>query len=521
MSDIETRLKHLLDSNDPPLPLDILVINESIDFLDSYLQELQKAIGKVKKQRRRCVALLCGIRRLPPELLSEIFVHAASEKLPNSDSRSDSNLYPASRDLPFVFSRVCRRWREIALSTPALWSCITLVHRTPAAQTKYSGLVNRCLEKSSFSPLYITLSAEHMIGRDMRLAVFDRTKVVEGVLEALFPPIPSTGASNLCTLCYGDISDDESEAALWIHGLLCASPNLLHLSLETGRLPSLEGISWKRLETFEVSSLEFKDLFNIFMNCPALKRCAVSMYESEDPFIPTPNASEITLHYLHSFRMTEARQEDIVEVFKWLNLPSLKTLTLAGAEDFHPSNPWPPLPIADFLSRSRCRLQALALMNLPFEEDWLISTIRHSSVHDTLELLTFNFTSDPTSPLPSPFFPKLNNISIYINGISQPAPLKRLVASRWFDAGASDVPLPVACWKRIEIYFVVPPIPNGKVSIADSMRKRFQRISKTTELYLWDIFMDIRSAEEDLPGIRGVFQGIEDLNTLWFAEDTI
>ncbi|KIK68245.1 hypothetical protein GYMLUDRAFT_80744 [Collybiopsis luxurians FD-317 M1] len=565
MSDIETQLKHLWDSNDPPLPLDIPIINESIDFLDSYLQELQTIAEKVERQRRRCKGLLSVVRRLPVEILSEIFVHATLEDLPTTGPRDYNFCYPTSCNHPFVFSKVCHRWREVALSTPMLWSCITLIHRTPAAQTKYSGLVNRYLEKSRLSPLYITLNVEQPVEWNNRLAESDKLKVVKGALGTLselmsqsdrwkffdfysgsyhstipvtsFPPIPSTGMSNLSTLYYADDSVAESEAALWIRELLRASPNLLHLNLAAGRTPSLESISWKHLETFEASLLELKDLFNVLMNCPALESCDVTLRESEDPFIPA-YAGEIILRHLHSFRLTEAQQEDVAKVLKWATLPTLKTLTLEGVHHLHPLDIGPPLAIADFLSRSQCHLESLALENLSFEEEWLISNICHPSIHDTLEvlrikqwkttvsdqflqLLTFNFSSNSTSPLPSLFFPKLTNISISVNGMSQPAPLKRLVASRWFDTEAEDVPLPVACLKAIQIWFVVPRIPNGKISVADSMRRRFQRISKTTELYLWDSVMDSYVADAEFPGFEDLFWGIEDLNILWYPEDSV
>ncbi|KIK68246.1 hypothetical protein GYMLUDRAFT_68120 [Collybiopsis luxurians FD-317 M1] len=569
MSDIEMRLRHLLDSNDPPLPLDIPVINESIDFLDSYLLKLQTMVGKVKKQRRRCIALLSGIRMLPPEILSEIFVYAASENLPTIDSRHYAFLYPNFHDLPFVFSKVCRRWREVAISTPALWSCITLIHRTPATQTKHSALVDHCLGRSRLSPMYITLRVQRSFGPDEQLEESDKRKVIEGALGTLgelvkqidcwkffdfytgsfhsitsvpsFPDIPSTGAPNLSTLCYSGFdgeSDIESEAALWIYKLLGVSPNLLHLNLHTDHLPSLKGISWKRLETFEASPLELKDLFNVLMNCPALESCDVTLHDSEDPFIPAFDIGEITLRRLHSFRLTAVQEEDVASVFRWLNLPALKTLTLEGADNLDPFQSWVPLPIADFLSRSKCCLESLALVDLPFEEEWLISNICHPSIHDTLEslrierwkvtvsdrflqLLTFTFSSNSLNPLPSPFFPKLSDISISINGISQSAFLKRLVASRWFDSAANDVPLPVACLTRIQICFVVPRIPNGKVSVANSMEWRFERISKTTELEFWDAVMDSYEEEEAFPGIEDVFWGSEDLNKLPWPQDRL
>jgi hypothetical protein len=55
------------------------------------------------------------ILTLPTEIVSEIFIHLL---LP----------YPmrSKLKLPTILGRVCRKWREIARSTPALWRAITV-----------------------------------------------------------------------------------------------------------------------------------------------------------------------------------------------------------------------------------------------------------------------------------------------------------------------------------------------------------------------------------------------------------
>ncbi|KAI0367808.1 hypothetical protein BV20DRAFT_539631 [Pilatotrama ljubarskyi] len=74
----------------------------------------------------------CPVNRLPPEVLVNIFVAIASPWTP-----------PPRKDLPLEFQSqhmlnpaalcpltvVCRRWRDLALSTPSLWS--TLMDSTP------------------------------------------------------------------------------------------------------------------------------------------------------------------------------------------------------------------------------------------------------------------------------------------------------------------------------------------------------------------------------------------------------
>ena len=57
-------------------------------------------------------------RQCPDEILSEIFIHC--------NSAQDRDDFPRWR-MPWLVGMVCRRWREVAMRTAALWSDITVV----------------------------------------------------------------------------------------------------------------------------------------------------------------------------------------------------------------------------------------------------------------------------------------------------------------------------------------------------------------------------------------------------------
>ncbi|KAF8871506.1 hypothetical protein BD779DRAFT_460254 [Infundibulicybe gibba] len=79
-----------------------------------------------------------AVSDFPPEILEKIFLHCL---LPGWGSYSP-------RDAPLLLIRVCRSWREVAVSTPLLWS------RLPPLQEKYSQYGNLQLFK-----LYLKYSA--------------------------------------------------------------------------------------------------------------------------------------------------------------------------------------------------------------------------------------------------------------------------------------------------------------------------------------------------------------------------
>ncbi|KAF9026741.1 hypothetical protein BDZ89DRAFT_922930, partial [Hymenopellis radicata] len=95
-------------------------IQDDTDNVDARLAELQSAANALVQERNQLVryansfkSLLSPIRRLPPELLMEIFQHACAHT-----SRDDSFYHTSSR---WAIPHVCREWRRVALSCPPFW----------------------------------------------------------------------------------------------------------------------------------------------------------------------------------------------------------------------------------------------------------------------------------------------------------------------------------------------------------------------------------------------------------------
>ncbi|KAJ7581434.1 hypothetical protein C8J56DRAFT_895852 [Mycena floridula] len=97
-------------------------INQLLDTSNDEISRLSAAIDKLVLERERLQsnvasyrAILAPIRLLPEDMLREIFVSC----LPSNKAAST-----AITDAPLLLGRICRSWREIALSTPALWASI-------------------------------------------------------------------------------------------------------------------------------------------------------------------------------------------------------------------------------------------------------------------------------------------------------------------------------------------------------------------------------------------------------------
>ncbi|KAJ7697766.1 hypothetical protein B0H14DRAFT_2418074, partial [Mycena olivaceomarginata] len=81
-----------------------------------YLSNLETQRTEVEA---RLAAVVYPIISIPPEITSLIFVGCLD--LPSTDGTC-----PTSRAVPLLLMQVCRRWRDIVLSTCELWSSLDI-----------------------------------------------------------------------------------------------------------------------------------------------------------------------------------------------------------------------------------------------------------------------------------------------------------------------------------------------------------------------------------------------------------
>ncbi|KAJ7708533.1 hypothetical protein B0H16DRAFT_1261004, partial [Mycena metata] len=82
----------------------------SISRLQLSLDEMQT---RLRHLQTRLDSITYPVLTLPPEITSEIFLLC----LP--DERTTGVVDP--REVPLLLAHVCRAWRQIAISLPALW----------------------------------------------------------------------------------------------------------------------------------------------------------------------------------------------------------------------------------------------------------------------------------------------------------------------------------------------------------------------------------------------------------------
>lgn len=143
-----------------PLPEDIAPgkstndLQRELEDLDLHISQVEALLrqlrGKAMELKETITHRSSPVLRLPPEVLADIFEAC----LPEITWPKDGPTVP-NATMPLVFGKVCRMWRDVAWSTPKLWSGISLLleNSTPTD----CELLQEWLSRSGHSPLSIHL----------------------------------------------------------------------------------------------------------------------------------------------------------------------------------------------------------------------------------------------------------------------------------------------------------------------------------------------------------------------------
>ncbi|CAA7270817.1 unnamed protein product [Cyclocybe aegerita] len=169
---------HLLNSNTAPSPSEEAQILALIARVESERTQLQNGSHHAwdRSARRKLERLgtfmnalrtvLAPIRRLPPELLCEVFSHLQplSSHTPEQVGllSTPPTLGRFLHDI-FAISHVCVSWRALALATPSLWTSLPPItlqnHKTaPARDAAALVCLRTVLKRSTAAPLAVSLS---------------------------------------------------------------------------------------------------------------------------------------------------------------------------------------------------------------------------------------------------------------------------------------------------------------------------------------------------------------------------
>ncbi|KAJ8089079.1 hypothetical protein AAF712_009283 [Marasmius tenuissimus] len=382
---VSEELTALWKSNVPPTSekesrTEYTATSYALKAIESQIRELSASMKSLKRTRARMAEkkrlyryILHPIRRLPPEILTEIFRIRTFGDIDLNDTE-----YPGSLDTrkaPWMLGQVCRAWRSVAASTPSLWAKINVSwwRDTISASCALSleALLSIQLKRSQDQHISLSLETSDDRLQQKFLSMLCsrasqwRTARLKSSIDSLNCLRDFRGAFRslkLLEIRFIPVSDVWTSDGI---SPLCAfedCPSLTELKLR-GKSPILlqrgARIPWRQIIRYEARSgnrwLEEPGSHSQIL--PKLERVEVCVLDSISnnetatlQLLPSP----LKLCFLHTLVINIADSPGMDSLLSWLVLPTLCVLRLVTGFS-HPEK------LVEFLDRSQCSLEELAI----------------------------------------------------------------------------------------------------------------------------------------------------------------
>ncbi|KAG2093547.1 hypothetical protein BD769DRAFT_1585158 [Suillus cothurnatus] len=331
---------------------DLKTVMDSVNHIHQQLVAKKDKITQSLNSHKRLVSALW---RLPTEVLSQIFVHC----LP-----TEHCLSPAPGTAPVLLTRICRRWREVAVNMPSLWHNLCLDKHWQRAAFCYESW----LERSRGRPLSLKLQCHKHNWFELRSFLQPYINQVSSLsLNFDYNSLqPNAMISDFLALEELTISlDSDSEPGINRY-ILLSSSTLHDLSQPSCTLRSLTVIgvffdmkhaltfnpAWARLTNIQINIKEPRAFPQLLCLCPSLSSLTITtsfLMEALEPCTHTQLQSLRIISDDFYFRNGPER----FNLFDTLSLPNLRTL------EVHNVHQWPHEEFKAFLTRSQCPLENL------------------------------------------------------------------------------------------------------------------------------------------------------------------
>ncbi|KAG1747911.1 uncharacterized protein EDB91DRAFT_1198424 [Suillus paluster] len=287
--------------------------------------------------------------RLPTEVLSQIFVHCLPET---------SHFSPAPKLAPVLLTRICRRWRDVAVAMPSLWCRLELeVDHSDWQQQAFC--YDSWLKRSQGRPLSFAFKC--YIGQSTKL---------RRLLQPYRNQISSLSIRSYCGVAIPEPLlinlPALQELAITIHShdritniAHSISTSQLRFTLRSlkviGSMLGLETLSsfnpiWTHLKNVEIATRHADAFIQLLHLCPDLSSLTIHAHfdqkQAVEPF---------THSKLQSLRISfsSAPTNRLHDLFNALTLPNLRVLEAGFARA------WPHEEFKALLTRSNCPLESL------------------------------------------------------------------------------------------------------------------------------------------------------------------
>lgn len=341
---------HLINNVLSQLQPDLLQIDRDVNRIQSWLDQLLRTREELREFGRVHKALLSSIRQFPHELLSHTFLLS----VPDMNQTSAQELKRAVM-LP---AQVCKRWRDVALSTPRLWSRIHMDLRKRRLEEE-AAFAQRWLARSGGCPLSISLSQFMTFDMTIPVASFDAFVAQSDRWEHLNLTVsyPLLHVFRSAKSRFSRLQTLSIESNTLGEGILDAfeiAPHLHSLTIGHNIFPSMLRVPWSQLTYCDMHpyQLSIDDCFEVLQHASNLEEYHLHLHR------PGPHQSRPLIRHERLRELSIQACTQLGPLFDKLTLPALQAFSCSAYEYRYR---WAQPQFLSLLSRSACALQVFCL----------------------------------------------------------------------------------------------------------------------------------------------------------------
>ncbi|KAJ6480733.1 hypothetical protein C8R47DRAFT_596745 [Mycena vitilis] len=235
---------------------------------DSQIERLQEALESMQADRAKLReyvgawrSLSSPIRRLPPEILCEIFVplslpaNTAPEWLEDPLDTKGA-LADLAKSQLLCASEVCTSWRNLIIGTPKLWSSIVVrSDRWPGDPAQFLAALQTCLARGAQHPLSLDFSSScdrpsSQIVWELLVDHSDRWKVVSLDVPSRALKTAQRAHGRLHMLQILSLAVRSDTDVTHSTDIFTTSPSLKRVKLVCPNMQNCPKLPWSQLHTF-------------------------------------------------------------------------------------------------------------------------------------------------------------------------------------------------------------------------------------------------------------------------------
>ncbi|KAG1858736.1 hypothetical protein DFJ58DRAFT_701778 [Suillus subalutaceus] len=322
-----------------------------MDSVKNLHQQVVKKKEKITQSMNLHKALVSALRRLPTELLSQIFNLCLPE--------TKLLLRPSTIRAPMLLTGICQRWREVAVGMPNLW-CRLYVEADDKDWERAAFCYDLWFKRSRGRPLSLAFGCYHStklrsllqpyITQITSLRVTVRS--FQGLCPPLFvtdlPALQELAILGMTTLDLPTIAQSISRLPSTIRSLKVIDMRPL---FDIERLSTFSPV-WAHLTDIQIAVRHQDAVIHLLQLCPNLSSLTLRIaFDQIDPLKPFTHTKLQSLCITYDALL----MRPISDLLNALSLPNLRAL------EARRNASWPHEDMKALLARSKCPLKTLTV----------------------------------------------------------------------------------------------------------------------------------------------------------------